>query len=795
MHTCPLPWSGRRTCWPILLGVSVLLPSAARAAGRTGEQIFQQQCASCHGMTGQGTADKYPKPLAGSRSVAQLARLISRTMPKDAPKKCTGEDARKVAAYIYDAFYSTAARARNKAPRVELSRLTVRQYQNAVADLIGSFRTPGHWDNLRGLRGQYYQGGRRVFQPGSNRGPAGGRIERIDPEVRFDFGTASPDPKKLSADRFGARWQGSVRAPESGEYEFIVRTEHAVRLWVNDEKQPLIDAWVKSGNDTEYRATLTLLGGWAYPLRLEFFKGRRGDPDGQKNKYKPPPTPASIALLWKPPHRAAEVIPARDLTPNRFPVVFVLSTPFPPDDRSEGYERGTSISRAWEQATIDAAVEVANYVGTHLRDLAGVSDSVPDRPARLREFCRHFAERAFRRPLTPEQQRFFIDRQFDGGRNPDAAVKRAVLLTLMSPQFLYREMSGGNDPYNVASRLSFDLWDSLPDEQLLKAAAAGQLATREQVARQAERMLGDLRARGKLHDFFMQWLKVDQSPDLGKDPKLFPKFDPAVASDLRTSLELFVEDVLWSGPSDFRQLFLADSLYLDGRLARFYGADLPADAPFQKVFLNPAERAGVLTHPYLMTVFAYTGTSSPIHRGVFLARNVLGRVLRPPPEAFTPLAPDLHPNLTTRERVALQTSPRQCQACHGLINHLGYTMEHFDAVGRFRDRERGKPIDATGTYQTRTGDMVKFAGVRDLARYLADSPEAHQAFVERLFHYLVKQPVQAYGPRKLGELERSFRADHDSMRKLMVEIIAQTALTTPEAKTAAPPAGARASAR
>jgi hypothetical protein len=441
-------------------------------------------------------------------------------------------------------------------------------------------------------------------------------------------------------------------------------------------------------------------------------------------------------------------------------------------------------------------VEVANYVTTHLRELAGGGDSDPARPARLREFCRRFAERAFRRPLTSEQQRFFIDHNFEGGRNPDAAVKRAVLLVLMSPQFLYREMSGGSDPYDVASRISFGLWDSLPDKQLLKAAAAGQLATREQVARQAERLVGDLRARGKLHEFFMQWLKVDQAPDLGKDPKLFPTFDPAVASDLRTSLELFVEDVLWSGPSDFRQLLLADSLYLNGRLARFYGADLPADAPFQKVFLNPAERAGVLTHPYLMTAFAYTATSSPIHRGVFLARNVLGRVLRPPPEAFTPLAPDLHPDLTTRERVALQTSPQQCQACHGLINPLGYTMEHFDAVGRFRDRERGKLIDATGTYQTRTGDVVKFAGVRDLARFLADSPEAHKAFVERLFHYLVKQPVQAFGPQKLGELERSFTANQDNMRKLMVEIIADTAVTTRETKAAPPgPGGVRASTR
>ena len=123
-----------------------------------------------------------------------------------------------------------------------------------------------------------------------------------------------------------------------------------------------------------------------------------------------------------------------------------------------------------------------------------------------------------------------------------------------------------------------------------------------------------------------------------------------------------------------------------------------------------------MTHPYLMASFAYTANSSPIHRGVFIARSVLGRVLRPPPEAVAPLAPDLHPDLTTRQRVTLQTKPESCQSCHGMINPLGFTLEHFDAVGRYRKDEKGRPIDATGSYETRTGEMVKFEGVRRNSR-------------------------------------------------------------------------------
>jgi hypothetical protein len=273
-------------------------------------------------------------------------------------------------------------------------------------------------------------------------------------------------------------------------------------------------------------------------------------------------------------------------------------------------------------------------------------------------------------------------------------------------------------------------------------------------------------------------------PDIAKDPMRFKDFDPAMVSDLRTSLDLFLEDVPWGETSDFRQLLLADHVYLNGRLAKFYGADLALDAPFQKVTLEPRERAGFLSHPYMMASFAYTAASSPIHRGVFLARNVLGRVLQPPPAAFAPLAPELHPDLTTRERVVLQTKEQSCLACHGMINPLGFTLEHFDAVGRFRDKENGRPIDATGTYLTRTGETVQFTGARDLATYLAGSPETHDAFVEHLFHHLVKQPVRAYGPEELAKLRQFFVGHEFSIRKLLVEIMAESALTP---RTGVPP--------
>jgi len=773
MPTPPPPMPGRtgRVLLTALVIPWFTVTAAAAADLRTGEQVYRQDCASCHGEAGQGTPKEYPHPLTGDRSVAQLAGVIEATMPADDPGSCEAEDAAKVAAYVHDAFYSKAARSRTEpGPRVELCRLTVRQYRNALADLVGSFRPAGKVDDQRGLRGEYYKSRRKR--------PNDRVIDRRDPAVAFDYGASSPDPGTLDPREFAVRWTGSVLAAETGEYEFILKTANTGKLWVNDEARPLVDASVRSGTSGEYRGTIRLLGGHAYPVRLEYAKV-----DGKKVKE---PT-ASVALLWRPPGGVDGVIPERHLLPNKGPAEFVPETPFPPDDRSVGYERGASVSRAWDQATTDGALEAADYVAAHLQELADLRDDAKpeDRGPRLREFARRFAERAFRRPLDGPL-RAVVDRQFDrAGGDPELAVKRVVLLTLKSPRFLYHDLGGpasgsGMDPYSAASRISFGLWDSLPDPVLLEAAANGRLGTRAEVAAQAARMADDPRAKAKLRAFFFRWLRVDQAPDLAKDPDRYPGFDPAVAADLRASLDLFLEDVV-GGSGDFRQLLLADYTYLNGRLAKFYGGggglDLAADAPFRKVALDPTERAGVLTHPYLLAALSYTGASSPIHRGVFLTRGVLGRSLKPPPVAVAPLAADGHEGLSTRERVGLQTRPESCQTCHAVINPLGFALERFDAAGRLRDRDGDRPVDATGSYQVRSGGTSTFNGARELAAFLAESDEARDAFVERLWHELVKQPARAYGASTLPDLRRSFDAQGCDVRKLAVEIIAASALT------------------
>ncbi len=768
MFRMSVPIIGRWFGFVIVGTVAAAFPCRADDSSQ-GAAIYRLKCASCHGNSGEGTV-QHPEPLAGVLSVLQLEKVIDETMPEDDPSACVGEDARKVATYIHETFYSPVARDRIRPARIDLTRLTVRQYRNCVADLVGSFRSDvPTLDRRHGLDAEYFNG--RNFD-GNKR-----VIQRIDPVVSMNFGTAAPAPEGFQSHRFAIRWRGSVIPRETGVHEFIVHTEHSVRLFVNDHQTAFIDAYVKSGDDKEFRGSIYLLGGRAYPLLLEFSKANQGVDNEKQEK---PEVPASIKLQWKPPGGVEEIVPSRCLTPTSVPEVFVSTAAFPPDDRSIGYERGTDVSKEWLRGATDAAIETAGYVVERIDLLANTKPDDEKREEKIRQFVVRWAETAWRRPLSQAEQSWLLSIAFAQGRNTAEAVKWSVLMVLQSPRFLYQHLvqSPGLEahPFETASRLSLGLWDSLPDKQLIEAAKNNQLLTSEHITAQARRMLKDQKAKQKIRTFFMAWLRVDGIPELFKDPDKYPEFSPEIASDLRASLDAFVEEIFWSEASDFRQLFTATSIPLNGRLAPLYGAVLPADADFQNIEIDPMLRSGLLSHPYLMSVLSYRNVSSPIHRGVFVVRSILGRVLRPPPDAVAPLSPDLHPSLTTRQRVSLQTSASACQICHSTINPFGFALENFDAIGRLRTEEKAMPIDAVGEYQPPMGERVHFSGARELGKYLVASSFVQEAFIERLFHALVQQPIRAFGADALQQLRLSFEANGFHMQKLVVEIMVQEAL-------------------
>lgn len=739
-----------------------------------GKAIYKKLCLECHGAKGEGNEDYDVDPLMGNRTLESLAGRIERTMPEDDEDACVGPDAEAVAEYIFHAFYSPEARARSKPVRRDLSRLTGPQFQNSVTDLIGSFFNTGHPPEIEskraGLKGSYTL---------NNRTRAGNndfdreRFDRVDPQIRFDYGEGIPEVpegKRKDLPQFNITWRGSIFAPETGTYELTLRTRNGARMWVNetsDKEEPTIDAWVSPHNKVrEKSGKIHLLGGRRYFIRVDFFKYKEKE--------------ALVELIWERPNGRREIVPPDYLTHDWSQPVFIGTTPMPADDRSLGYERGTSISRVWLDAVTSNAFQAASFVSRHLDRLARTKGDDPGREKKLRAFAAELTARSFRRPLKPGEREVYVDPHFEGAESLEDAIRRVVLAAVTSPRFLYPETAfdSPNGPWAQASSLALALWDSLPDKNLRDAAAKNRLQNAKTAEKEAWRMLWDGRARHKVKGFFHHWLELSRAENVSKDSTLYPQFSPEVMADLRTSLDLFIDGILWGeDAADYRKLLLADYLYLNPRLGKIYGKP-NLKGGFQRVSFQGGARTGVITHPYLLTAFAYHNNTSPIHRGVFLTRNIVGLPLKPPTEDIEFEDSKFPPNLTMREKVTQMTRAKACMACHSTINPLGFSLEHYDAMGRWRAKEKNKKINDDSILETDEGDRIEITGPRDVARYAASSPDAHEAFVRALFHHIVKQPGLAFGPGTLDRLENDFRQNGFDIRTLIIKI-AQTSIKIP----------------
>ena len=306
-----------------------------------GAEIYRQACAECHGQAGQGVAGTFDKSLVGDLSVHQLARQIAATMPEGEPEQCIGDDAQAVAAYIHHAFYSEAAQIRRRPPRQLLSRLTAEQLRQSLADLYaGSRELPRVHASAQGLTGEYFKSTQRAAEHRV--------LQRVDPVIDFDFGRTSPGAE-MPAEDYSIEWRGGLKIDASGHYEIIIRSTCSFVCHLGAPRRVLIDNHVQSGDRTEFRQHLYLVGGRIYPFSLTFVQ--------RKRKTETPP--ARISVSWVPPGAAERLIPPSQWLPESFPAVFALQTALPPDDRSYGFERGISVDRDWDESTTAAALEFA----------------------------------------------------------------------------------------------------------------------------------------------------------------------------------------------------------------------------------------------------------------------------------------------------------------------------------------------------------------------------------------------------------------------------------------------------
>ena len=359
-------------------------------------------------------------------------------------------------------------------------------------------------------------------------------------------------------------------------------------------------------------------------------------------------------------------------------------------------------------------------------------------------FIRSFGRRAYRRPLEPAE---VTDLQalFTAGNATrfQVGIQRVLEAVLQSPSFLYRleRDSPGGVPgqvaavggYELATRLSYFLWGTTPDEALLSAAEAGQFRTAADVATQVKRMMADPRAHASVASFHAEWLELAMLDSAVKDASFGPAF-AKLQPLFREETRRFIEEVVWNGDGRLATLLAAPFTFANADLAVFYGLTGVTGPDFQKVALDSTQRAGVLTQGALLSALAKPDQGSPVQRGKFVREQLLCQSLPPPPDNVNTMLPEPGPGTTTRQRFEQHSSNPACSGCHRLMDPVGLGFENFDAIGGYRAAENGFPVDASGELFATDVDG-KFVGASKLAGMLAQSQAVSACVIAQWFRY------------------------------------------------------------
>jgi hypothetical protein len=399
-----------------------------------------------------------------------------------------------------------------------------------------------------------------------------------------------------------------------------------------------------------------------------------------------------------------------------------------------------------------------------------------------REVITQLGARAFRRPLTDDEIDGFLD-AFQSN-NFDDGVRIATAAMLISPNFLYRweigDSAGTLTPYETASALSYLFWGTMPDQALFDAAAAGELATPDQIQDQARRLLADPRSHGQVNEFVGQWLRTD-GLSANKDATIYPSFTDEIRNDMAEEQRRFFEHVIFEQNGTFDELFTASYVYANGSLANFYGLSAQG-SDWQEIPVSPdSGRGGILGLGAVLASQAHSNESSPIKRGVFVRGRLLCQDLPPPPPDVDATPPGLDPSLTTRERFAAHDSNAACSGCHRYIDGVGFGFEGFDGVGARRTTENGLPVDMSGTVNGLEGldqdTSDSFTDTRELGAMLASSQAAQVCLPLQYFRYARGLTETAYDACTINNLQLSFTEGQLSLQDMLVAVTGSPTFT------------------
>lgn len=473
-----------------------------------------------------------------------------------------------------------------------------------------------------------------------------------------------------------------------------------------------------------------------------------------------------------------------------------LADQFPPEDFVNGFKgqyQSQSISPLLAEAYAAAAEKLAKsaFRGGDSHHLIPCNPAGPNDAACRDAFIAAFGKRAFRRPITSgEKARYSrLFAQEAGEANDFTSGARIVAeAMLQSPNFLARVENGAAPEwraYETASRLSYFLWNTMPDDALMKSAEKGELDSPEGVERAARRMLQDARARAAVDEFLAEWLRFDRAASMVKDRRMFPMFTPELAAAMTEETRRLAQDLVWNN-GNFMKLFSADYSFVSANLAAVYNVPAPS-VDFGRVSLPASTgRAGVVGQALFLAASSKPEETSPTARGLFVREQFLCQTVPPPPPGVNTNLPALNKDrpMTNQERLALHTENESCRGCHALIDPIGFGLENYDALGQRREKlkltfypehgDRTAPQTVELAFDAR-GFIAgipnsEFTNPAELGRVLERTPQCQQCVVRQLFRYAAGRHETTTDQLVIEQAYDDFKSSGFRFQELMVAL-------------------------
>jgi hypothetical protein len=459
------------------------------------------------------------------------------------------------------------------------------------------------------------------------------------------------------------------------------------------------------------------------------------------------------------------------------------------------YAGSVALTQAAPAAVEQYRTAAETLAGTAVKNLTKLVTCQPGTTTSSEETCAQtfistFGARAFRRPLAADESAglLAVFRSVRAVGDFTLGIQGVVAAMLQSPNFLYRverppaSAAPGTvvalGPYDLASRLSYFLLDTMPDEALFTAASAGRLSTPADLEREARRLLQDPRARDAAAEFFRQWLLLSKLDAQTKDAKLYPEYNDTLRAAMRDETLRFATSTLFDGDGRFETLLTSTRATVNAALAKIYGVAAPAGTGFGPVDLDPRQRSGLLTHASILALTANDDTTSPVRRGKFVLDQLLCQSPPAPPPNVDTTFPAAVPGQTVRERFATHTTNAACASCHAYIDPIGFGFENYDPIGRYRTTDGGKAVDTSGQIKGTRDINGPFNGAVELGRKLVASPQARECMAKQWFAFSQGRPDEAGDAASMREIVDGFERSGANVRELVVALIKSEAFRT-----------------